>query len=62
MDEAQASAEATRRNDELGMTGEHDYFWIEVEQPDGSWAVEKRGERAGWFRRAVRALMGTPGP
>jgi hypothetical protein len=62
MDEAQASAEATRRNDELGRAGEQDYFWIEVQQSDGSWTVEKRGERAGWFRRVVRALMGTPGP
>ena len=40
--EAQAGAEATRRNMQEGSTGA---YWIEVELETGEWTVELRGRR-----------------
>jgi hypothetical protein len=41
MTEEEARAEATRRNQELGIRSKGSY-WIEVQQPDGSWLPEER--------------------
>jgi hypothetical protein len=41
MTEEEARAEATRRNQELGIRSKGSY-WIEIQRPDGSWLPEER--------------------
>jgi hypothetical protein len=67
MTEEEARAEATRRNQELGVKSKGSY-WIEVEQPDGSWLPEVRsgttGEpmaRKGWALAALMASIAALG-
>jgi hypothetical protein len=55
--EAEADAEARRRNNELVDAGAgYSDFWVEKELPDGRWTVEYHRIRIPWYRRLLRGL------
>ena len=65
MTEDEAHAEATRLNKELAAAGGRDarrYFYLEVEQPDGQWTVEKRREEPSRMRDLIWDFFGDVGP
>ena len=49
--EAEAAAEARRRNEELGARGATEAFWVDVARPGGGFRVEQRSaDEPGWKR------------
>lgn len=62
MTEAEAEAEAKRRNTELGAMGEQSAYWVSVELPNGEWSVERREERKSLAKRVWEAFLNSPGP
>jgi hypothetical protein len=57
MTEAEAIAEAQRRNQEEPQP--EDYFWIEIQRGPGQWGVERRAQEHG-PRRLIARLF-SPG-